>query len=367
MIAKLTHLPAGSNERRLRIVADEKFMRAALAQARRAFGLTSPNPAVGAVLAIGDRIVARGHHARAGAAHAEVECLNAYRSALPKNATLYVTLEPCSTTGRTGACTERIVSAGVRNVVIGAIDPNPQHAGHGVEILRAQGVNVRTGVLADECATLNEPFNKWIVTRLPFVIAKCGMSLDGRLTRPPGEDRWLTSTAARRDAQALRASVDAILIGAETLRADDPRLTVRGILGAKQPWRVVVTRSNRLPRDARLFSDRHRDRTLVFRRKPLPQVLRELGAREITSVLIEGGGEVLGAALDRRVIDKVQLYVAPLLTGGGVPAFAGRGASSSADAGRIKRVTYRRVGTDICVTGYLTFANSRETLSAIGG
>lgn len=339
-------------------------MRAALNQARRGIGLTSPNPCVGAVLVVRDRIVARGYHHRAGAAHAEIECLDAHAAPVPKDATLYVTLEPCSTIGRTGACTDRILAAGVANVVVGALDPNPQHSGRGIEILRARGVNVRTGVLAEECAALNEAFNKWIVTRRPFVIAKCGMSLDGRLTRRPGDARWITSAAARRDAQQLRASVDAILIGAETLRADDPRLTVRGITGAKQPLRVVITRSNRFPREATIFSDKHRERTVVFRRTALRDVLRELGRREITSVLIEGGGDVLGQALDAGLIDKVQIYVAPLLTGGPVPAFAGRGASRGADAARLQRVVYRRIGPDVCVTGYLTHGKERAKLAA---
>ena len=330
-------------------------MRIALNEARRAAGLTSPNPAVGAVLVIENRIVAAGHHRRAGASHAEIECLDAYRSAIPESATLYVTLEPCSTTGRTGACTERIIDAGIRNVVIGATDPNPRHAGRGVDILRQGGVNVRSGILCDECTSLNEAFNKWIVHRVPFVIAKCGMSLDGRLTRRPAESRWLTSAAARRHAHQLRASVDAILVGAETIRADNPRLTAR-IRGAKQPLRVVITQSNRLPKKARLFTDRNRDRTLVFQRTPIAKVLEQLGERDITSVLIEGGGDVLGQALDARMINKVQLYVAPWLTGGPVPAFAAMGASTSADAVRLDRISYERVGRDVCVTGYATYA-----------
>lgn len=331
-------------------------MRAALREARRGLGLTSPNPAVGAVLVVGDRIVAKGYHRRAGAAHAEIACLNAYDSAVPKDATLYVTLEPCSTIGRTDACTERIASSGVRNVVIGAIDANPRHAGRGIDVLRARGVNVRTGVLAEECAALNEAFNKWVLTGIPLVIAKCGMTLDGRLTRPAVENSWITNVSARRDAHQLRASVDAILVGAETLRADDPKLTVRGVRGAdRQPWRIVITRSGRLPRGAKLFTDHHRARTLVFRRASLSNVLRQLGARDITSVLIEGGGDVLGQALDAQLIDKVRFYIGPILAAGPVPAFAARGARTSANAARLERVTYNRFGSDICVSGYVVY------------
>src|SRR4029453_7074189 len=212
---------------------DEKFMRAALNEARKALGQTSPNPAVGAVLVIGNRIVAKGHHRQAGRDHAEVECLRNFAAPVPARATLYVTLEPCSTEGRTAPCTDAILQAGVRNVVVGAIDVNPRHAGKSIVQLRNAGVRVRDGVLADECAQINEAFNKWIVTGRPFVIAKCGMSLDGRLTRPPGESRWITGRDARRDAHHLRARVDAVLVGAETVRADNPRLTVRGVRGAR--------------------------------------------------------------------------------------------------------------------------------------
>lgn len=332
----------------------EIFMRAALLEARNGLGRTSPNPAVGAVLVIDRKIVAKGHHKRAGWPHAEVECLRSFKKPVPKSAVLYVTLEPCSTTGRTGPCTEAIVEAGVRRLVIGATDPNPRHAGHGIELLKQAGLNVRAGVLARECSALNEAFNKWTETRRPFVIAKCGMSLDGRLSPPPRETQWITSTASRRHAQHLRAQVDAILIGAETLRTDDPRLTVR-LRGAKQPWRIVLSRSGALPRRARLFTDRFAARTIVQDKKNLRAVLRELGEKEITSVLIEGGGEILGQALDQRLVDKVQLYVGPILTGGPVVAFPGIGAASTEQASRLDRVRYERIGQDICVIGYPTY------------
>ena len=335
-------------------------MRVALTEARRAAGLTSPNPAVGAVLVAGNRILSRGHHRKAGAPHAEIECLRSFRGKLPRAATLYVTLEPCSTIGRTGACIPEIINSGVRTVVIGTIDMNPRHSGRGVTLLQDAGINVRTGVLADECLALNEAFNKWIATGVPFVIAKCGMSLDGRLTRPPGETQWLTSPASRRDANALRANVDAILVGAETIRIDNPRLTVRGVRGKTQPLRVILSRSGRLPKTANVFTDRYAERTVIYRNKSLRTVLRELGRKEITSVLIEGGGEILGQALDEKLIDKVQLYVAPLFTGGDVPAFSGRGAGSTAEAVRLNRINYRKIDNDICVTGYPIYPDRAE-------
>ena len=327
---------------------DQRFMRAALREAGRGLGHTSPNPTVGAVIVRGGRIVARGYHRRAGQPHAEIEALRALkRLELACGATLYVTLEPCSTHGRTPPCVEAILRAGFAGVVIGAIDPNPAHAGRGVALLRAGGVKVTTGVLADECRALNVAFNKWIVTGMPWVIAKAGMSLDGRLTRPPGEGQWITSPAARADAQEIRARVDAILIGAGTLRADNPRLTVRGIPGARQPWRVVITRGGALPAEAHLFQDAHRDRTLVYHRRPLRSVLRDLGKKGVTSVLIEGGTRVLGEAFDRRLVDEVQFYVAPLLLGGPQVVVGGRGVGATTEAPQLLEPTYQRIGDDL--------------------
>src|SRR2546427_5490487 len=330
----------------------EKFMRAALNEAKRALGQTSPNPAVGAVLVINDRIVAEGHHREAGRDHAEIECLRNFGRRVPQRATLYITLEPCSTAGRTAPCTDAILNAGIKNVVVGTIDVNPRHSGKGITQLRNAGVKVREGILADECTRLNEAFNKWIISGRPFVIAKCGMSLDGRLTRRSAEHRWITGPSARRHAHELRAHVDAVLVGAETVRADNPRLTVRGARRARQPWRIVLTRSGNLPRPAHLFSDRFASRTLIYRDRSLAAVLKNLAKRGITSVLIEGGGEVLGQALDARLIDKVQLYLGPILTGGPVIAFSGRGANATQTAIHLDAVSYRPIGQSVCVTGY---------------
>jgi diaminohydroxyphosphoribosylaminopyrimidine deaminase / 5-amino-6-(5-phosphoribosylamino)uracil reductase len=328
---------------------DERFMREALKEAKKTEGQTSPNPAVGAVLVVDNRVVARGHHRGAGYEHAEIECLRNFGADVPVRATLYITLEPCSTVGLTGPCTDAILRAGIRKVVVGAVDVNPRHHGRGIKRLRDAGIKVREGVLAEDCARLNEAFNKWIVSQQPFVIAKCGMSLDGRLTRPSGESRWVTGPSARRHARRLRRRVDAILVGAETIRADNPRLTVRG---PRQPWRVVLTRSGNLPRQARLFSDQWARRTLIYKGKSLRSVLKDLGKRSVTSVLIEGGGQVLGQALDARLIDKVQIYLGPILTGGPVIAFSGYGAQSTSNAIRLGDVSYKRIGENVCITAY---------------
>ncbi|EDY18650.1 riboflavin biosynthesis protein RibD [Chthoniobacter flavus Ellin428] len=335
---------------------DEEFMRAALAEARRGLGQTSPNPAVGAVIVRAGKIIARGYHHRAGLPHAEIEALRALpKPALARGATIYVTLEPCSTHGRTPPCVEAIIAAGFRRVVIGTIDPNPSHAGRGVKLLRDTGIAVTTDVLEAECRALNAAFNHWIVTKMPLVIAKAGMSLDGRITRPPGEGQWLTNAVARKDAHRLRSQVDAILIGAETLRQDNPRLTVRGVRGARQPWRIVITRSGKLPKEAHLFTDEHRERTLVYREKSLRTVLRDLGKRQITSVMIEGGGGVLGEAFDRRLVQRAHFYLAPLLCGGPAVVVKGLGVGSNAEAATIRNATYTRLGDNLCLTGEVEY------------
>jgi diaminohydroxyphosphoribosylaminopyrimidine deaminase / 5-amino-6-(5-phosphoribosylamino)uracil reductase len=333
----------------------EQFMRAALREARKGLGKTSPNPAVGAVLVANGRIIARGHHRAAGEPHAEVECLRQFRGRVPAKSALYVTLEPCSTLGRTNPCTDVIIRSGVKTIVIGAVDPNPKHQGRGLEVMKSAGINVVSGVLAEECTVLNESFNKWIVTRRPFVIAKCGMSLDGRLTRKARESRWITTQAARRHVQHLRAQVDAILVGAETVRTDNPRLTVRGRRGATQPWRVVLTRSGNLPSRARLFCDRFKERTLIYKKKSLSSVLADLGKQNITSVLIEGGGQILGQALDSALIDKMEIYVGGMLTGGPTIAFPGRGCTATSRAGHLERVSYTNLDGTVCVAGYPRF------------
>lgn len=334
-------------------VKDEATMKIALREAAKGTGHTSPNPAVGAVIVVRGKVIGRGWHRRAGLPHAEIEALKKAGNA--RGATIYVTLEPCSTHGRTPPCVDAIIAAGIKRVVIGAMDPNPKHAGRAVKILKKAGIAVTTGVLEEECRLLNNAFNKWIVTKMPYVYAKCGMSLDGRIARAPGEGQWITSPASRQHAQKLRARVDAILIGAGTLRADNPQLTVRGIRGAKQPWRVVLTRSGKLPRMAHLFTDAYKSKTLVYQNKTLRAVLRDLGKKEITSVLIEGGGDVLGQAFDARLVDEAHFYIAPLLIGGPKISVAGLGAGSNAKAARIKNPRYQKIGGDLYVSGEVEY------------
>jgi diaminohydroxyphosphoribosylaminopyrimidine deaminase/5-amino-6-(5-phosphoribosylamino)uracil reductase len=235
-------------------------------------------------------------------------------------------------------------------VVYGACDPNPRHAGRADGILEASGITVTSGILSTECAAINEAWNKWIATGIPFVIAKAGMSLDGRISSPPGR-RWVTSEASRRDAMLLRASCGAILVGGETVRTDNPRLTIRGMPGAKQPLRVVWTKSGNLPSDSRIFTDRHRTRTIVFQGISLRRTLLELGKMGVSSVLVEGGGRTLGEAFDRELVDRAVFYLAPVLTGGPVAAVGGTGASSNETGWHLERPSYRMTGGDLRVEG----------------
>ena len=305
------------------MAADEKFMREAIRLARKGLGHTRPNPAVGCVIVKSGRIIGRGWHRRAGLPHAEVEALKSLRkSADARGATAYITLEPCSTHGRTPPCTWALIEAGVARVVIGTIDPNPKHCGRALESLHKAGIKTKTNVLAAECDALNPEFNHAMRTGLPWVVAKCGMSLDGRLTRPPGEGQWITSPAARRDAMKLRAGVDAILVGAATVRADDPSLTLRGIKG-EQPWRIVWAPRGSVPRRAKVFTDAHRNRTILLHQRSLRAALRTLAKRGVRSVLVEGGGHTLGTLFKEGLANEAVFYVAPLLVGGSVATVAG--------------------------------------------
>ena len=335
-------------------------MRLALEEARRGIGQTSPNPAVGAVIVQTvngtPSVIGKGWHRRAGMPHAEVDAIRSLAAPeLAKGGTIYVTLEPCSTHGRTPPCVNAIIEAGFARVVIGTLDPNPAHAGRAIEILQRHGVEVTHGVLEEECRRLNLAFNHWITTGSPWVIAKAALSLDGRITRAPGDERWLTNAESRHDTHLIRARVDAILIGAETLRTDNPQLTVRGVPGARQPWRVILAGGCPLPPAATVFTDEIKEKTLVFTGQPLAEVLRQLGERQITSVMIEGGMRVLGAAFDERLVNEAAFYIAPLLLGGPKLVTGGLGVGSSSAAPYIPSPEYVAFGNDLRLSGEVAY------------
>ena len=329
---------------------DERFMRLALCQGRKGLGKTSPNPAVGAVVVRDGVILSIGWHKEAGGPHAEIEALAALPSiSCAKGATLYVTLEPCSTHGRTSPCTEAIIGAKLARVVIGSIDVNPKHQGRGIELLRNAGIEVKTSVLEGECSRLNVGFNKWISSGQPWIIGKFAQTLDGRITRPPGESRWLTNNRSLRLTHRLRSTVDAILVGAETIRKDNPRLTARPNQGRSQPWRIILTRSGNIPPNAHVLTDAFRDRTIVYRNVEWADLLKELGSKGITRLLVEGGGATLGQLLDLNLLDEIWCFIAPLLTGGNKPSVGGVGAESIGVARSLDPIRFKRVGDDILI------------------
>ncbi len=322
---------------------DESFMRRALALARRGYGTTSPNPMVGAVLVKGGRIIGQGWHHCAGEPHAEIEALrNAERRRnSPKGATLYVTLEPCCTHGRTPPCTVAIKAAGIKRVVVAAKDPNPKHAGRGFRILRRAGIEVEHGVLAEEATKLNEAFNHWIVQRTPFVTVKAAMTLDGKIATASGESKWITGEEARAEGMRLRAGADAILVGVNTVLADDPSLTVRETPKTKiqtsRLRRIVLDSQARTPLKAKVVSDEFAALTTIVVGKGAPArriaalakraqvwtaplrggridlrwVLKRLGGEKVTSLLVEGGGEVNASFLLGAFAQRVAFFYAP--------------------------------------------------------
>jgi diaminohydroxyphosphoribosylaminopyrimidine deaminase/5-amino-6-(5-phosphoribosylamino)uracil reductase len=355
-------------------------MRRVLALAARARGRTGPNPMVGAVVARGRTIVGEGYHSRAGAPHAEAVALSR-AGARARGATLYVNLEPCCHYGRTPPCTDAILAAGVSEVVASMRDPDPRVDGRGIRALRAAGVKVRVGTLRTEAERLNEAFVRFRRTRRPFVTLKAGMSLDGRIATRGGESRWITSRAARAAARRLRSEHEAVLVGVGTVLADDPVLSGPRANGSgararrEGPARVVLDSHLRTPVTARMLRTAggpvlvlERAGALVVGvptrsgRVDLSAAMRELGRRGLATVLIEGGGEILGAALDAGIGDRVALFVAPRLLGGrrARPAFGGDGAARLADAARLEATRPRRIGTDWMIEARLRHRRPRR-------
>jgi diaminohydroxyphosphoribosylaminopyrimidine deaminase/5-amino-6-(5-phosphoribosylamino)uracil reductase len=358
---------------------DQEYMRVVLDLAAKARGRTSPNPMVGAVVVRDGEIVGHGYHARAGLPHAEIVAL-AQAGEAARGSTLYVSLEPCCHFGRTGPCTEAVIAAGVRRVVTAMRDPNPKVAGRGIARLREAGLEVTEDVLREEAARLNEVFIKYITTGRPFVALKAAVSLDGKIATRTGDSRWITGGPAREYAHRLRDTYDALLVGRGTVVKDDPSLTTRLPEGGRDPARVVLDSLARIPESSRMLSGesaapvivavtgqapRTRVTALesrgvqVVRCGPGPAVdletlLRELAAREITSVLVEGGGAVHASFLEARFVDKLHWFVAPKIVGGveAPGAVAGQGVGRMSEAVGLERVRRLELGDDFCIEGY---------------
>lgn len=362
--------------------ADEvRYLRRALQLASRARGETFPNPLVGAVLTRADRIIGEGWHRRAGAPHAEIEALKdaAKRGEPTQDSTLYVTLEPCCTHGRTPPCTAAIIQAGISRVVVAATDPNPAHAGRGFALLRERGIEVLTGVLESQAAQLNPAFNHWIVHRTPWVTLKSAMTLDGKIATAAGESKWITNERSRAEVLRLRRESDAILVGVNTVLLDDPSLLPASRFIRPFRRRIVLDSRARTPLSAKLLTDSERNQTLVvvgesapaarvsaLRQRVnvivapvtksglnLPWIMRELGRLPVTHLLVEGGGEVHASFLAAGLVHRVALFYAPRILGGAESrrAVAGEGFGSLLVAPRLVDCRTRRFGADFLLTG----------------
>ena len=355
-------------------------MREALRLARNAVGRTAPNPLVGAVIVREGRIVAAGWHREAGTPHAEIHALR-MAEGLARGATLYVTLEPCAHYGRTGPCTKAVAEAGIRRVVVAMRDPNPLVAGKGIRILEEAGLEVTVGVLEDEARRLNEVFLKWIATKMPFVVLKTAMSLDGKIATHTGDSQWITNEAARLRVHRYRDAYEAILVGIGTVLADDPSLTARLPDGTgRNPLRIVVDSLARTPLTARVVTDGAAPTVIaVTKRAPkercaalmaagvrvlvagdgqhvdLRLLMKRLGQEEITSVFVEGGGKVNFALLAAGLVDKVYAFIAPKLIGGedALTAVEGEGFARLSDAVELRRVEVESMEGNLLITGYV--------------
>ncbi len=379
-----------------RASGDRRMMDRAIDLAKKAAGCTRPNPLVGAIIARDGAILGAGYHERAGGDHAEARAVaDARRNGHGdlSGATVYVTLEPCCHVGRTGPCADLLVSAGVSRVVCGMTDPDPRVSGGGIARLRAAGIGVETGVREAECRALNRPFLKRVTEGLPFVTLKYAMSLDGKTATAAGESRWISSVPSREETHRLRSESAVILCGVGTVLADDPLLTARipSRPDAPQPVRVVVDSSLRIPFDSRVVSTAKKHPTIVACAIPRPEgpsggkaaalerfgaevlrvpgadgrvdlaaLFRELAARGLDSVFMEGGGTVSFSAVSGGLVDRVIAYVSPTLVGGAsAPTpLAGAGFTPLAAAATLKDVSVSRSGEDIRVEGFVCSRDS---------
>ena len=362
-------------------------MRLAIGLARRGGSGVSPNPRVGALLVRNGRIIGRGWHRIFGGPHAEVMAIRNARGPV-RGATIYVNLEPCNIYGKTPPCTDLLIRSGIRRVVVGSLDPNPAVSGRGIRQLRKAGIRVTTGVLRDECETLNEDFAKYIRQNIPFVTLKIAQTLDGRIADTSGRSKWITGPAARASVHRMRAESDAILVGAGTVNADNPRLTAR-ISRTPGPLRIVLDGRLTTRPDARIFGNQREAKTILLtdgrylRKNPtrkraferrgialfafrtatagkisLRDILRFLGTAGIKALLVEGGAGIFSRFLEEDCADRILCYTTGLILGAGLPAISYEKPLPLTGAKRLHRVSYEQIGHDILITGYCTTLRS---------
>ena len=360
---------------------DEHYMRRALQLAQKGEGRTSPNPMVGAVIVKDGVVLAEGYHKAFGGPHAEINAISSARVPL-EGASFYVTLEPCAHFGKTPPCIESVLKARPAEVIIGTPDPNPLVAGKSIRMLKRRGITTRVGILEEECRQLNEKFFKFMATSMPFITVKFAQSLDGRLATLTGDSKWISSESSRRLAHRERARHDAILIGVGTVLSDDPELTVRLVRG-RNPLRVVIDPNLRIPLDAKILMDQAAARTLVVTarasaskkkfaqlhqqgievlqvdqnkegRIELKKLLKALGKKQISSILVEGGSETITSFLKSGLADRLLVFTAPKLIGKGIEAVGDLGITRIQDALRLDVRKVFRSGGDIVIDARFT-------------
>lgn len=359
---------------------DEKFMKMAIELAKKGKGKVNPNPLVGAVIVKNGEIIGQGYHSKYGGNHAEIEAINNATDEV-KGATIYVTLEPCFHYGKTPPCVDKLISSGISKVVIGHLDPNPLVSGKSIEKLKSLGIEVKVGVLEEECLKLNEVFIKYIKTKLPFVVLKSGVSLDGKIATKTGESKWITGATSRAKVNELRNELRGIMVGVNTVIIDDPTLNCN-IHGGRNPIRIILDSNLRIPLDSKILKTAYKYETIIattknidLNKKALVEELKakvitidsinnkvdlnklmiKLGEMKIDSILLEGGGEVNYSALEAGIIDKLMLFMAPVIIGGkeSKTFVEGKGIDLLTNSFKASNLKIEYLGEDILITSYI--------------
>lgn len=361
---------------------NEIYMKTALELAKKGEGKVNPNPLVGAVIVKEEKIIAKGYHKKFGEEHAEINAINNLKESA-KGATMYVTLEPCSYFGKTPPCVDAIIKEEIGKVVIGTLDPNPLVSGKGVKILKDNGISVVVGVLENECVEINEVFMKFIKTKTPFVLMKSAMTLDGKIATYTGNSKWITSEESRLNSHKLRNKLSAIMVGINTVINDNPKLTCR-IENGRNPIRIIVDSKLRIPLESNVLkiNKKKNDKVIIAttlnanekkiellesrgvtvlkfneknRHVDLSELMLKLGEMNIDGILLEGGGTINFSALEEGIVDKVMIYIAPVLFGGkdAKTPVEGKGIEEISEKIKLKDIKISNVGDDVLVEGMI--------------
>lgn len=364
----------------MEFLTDQKYMQRALELASKGLGKTSPNPVVGAVIVKDDEIVGEGYHQKAGSNHAEINALNIAKEKA-KGAKMYVTLEPCSHYGKTPPCADAIINAGMKEVIVATLDPNPQVKGLGIKKLQEAGIITRVGIMEKEALRQNEVFFKYITTKMPFVCMKYAMTLDGKIATYTGDSKWISNENSRHYVHNLRNNYDAILVGIGTVLADNPRLNTRlDLPDKKDPIRVIIDGNLEIPTNSNIIHSCPEQRTIIFTNEnydrekadilrkagaeivginsnpdnlDLRIILKELGEIGITSILVEGGAKINASFIENKLADKILCFIAPKIVGGVAPSpITGQGVKLMQDAHELGQVEIKLIDNDILITTY---------------